>query len=151
MWILRTAPVSERTLIRIKVGFQLLMVLPGLGIALALLIVALEMSAAEAALLCAFSVVLEIALALFGGWIGLALARPDIDEAAVIKRSLLSFLSMFAPMAAVAALAGLSWWIAADMGMMAMVGMTTALLAAAGIVFGALLRVQGPRLLRRLG
>ena len=151
LWILRTAPLNEKTLILVKVGFQLLLAVPCIALAVVCLAMALSLTAAEIAMLCLFCAALEGMHALMGGWAGLALARPEMDETAVLKRSMLSFVSMFGPMAIVGCAAALAWWIGSGWGMTVVVGIVTAVLAMAAIVFGALLRIKGPEMVRKMG
>lgn len=151
IWIVRAAPVSEKVQICVKIGFQLLLETPCVLWMIACLSLALELSAEEIALLCLFSAALEGMLAAFGGWVGLWLARPEMDETAVVKRSLMSFVSMFGPMAVIGGASVLSWALCSSMGMYAVVGLTVALLIAVGAAFGVLLIKKGPERLRSMG
>lgn len=151
LWILRTAPVSEAKVIGVKVGFQLMLALPCIAVAIVCLSLALRLSAAEVALLCLFCAVEEGMLALMGGWVGLWLAKPEVPDAVVVKQSLLSFVSMFGPIVLMAGVAALSWGLCSSMGMLAIVGAATAMTAAIGAAFSVLLVKKGPQRLQKMG
>ena len=110
LWVLREAPVTTRTLLRIKTGFELMAVLP--SIALTMVCVALSglLSATECLTLAVFALVFAVGHAAFGMLMGLRFARLDApNEAVVIKRSLLGFLAVFVPMFELVVAGVLGW------------------------------------------
>lgn len=152
LWLLREAPVRERTLIWVKTLFQMAVALPCILISMVCLGLAFGLSAGDAALMIAFALVFEVGHACLGTLLGLLFARPDLDDAAILKRSLISFLSSFGPMALLGLLAAGVWLLASKFAltlmaaMACMVGMLTAL----SILAAALLLAKGPNLVRRL-
>ena len=109
LWVLMEAPVSTRALIAVKTGFQLLVTLPFIVAAVVCVALSGLLTPGGCLLALAFGLLFEAGHAAFGMLVGLRFARLDApNDAAIIKRSLLVFLSLFCPMAmlAVAALAG---------------------------------------------
>lgn len=150
LWLLRESPVSERLLIGIKTGFQLALALPCILISAACLCLALNLDALQTLTLVAFAVVFEVGDACFGSLVGLNFARTDLDDTSILKRSLLSFLSVFAPMALLGLLGVAAWLIWTRAGMAVAVGTVFALTAAFALACWILLRAKGAQMLRKL-
>ena len=152
LWVLLEAPVSTRALIAVKTGFQALVTLPFIIVAVVCVALTGLLTPGGCLMALTFGLLFEAGHAAFGMLMGLRFARLDApNDAAVIKRSLLVFLSMFGPMAmlAVAALAGwglsrlLTAW--SVWRCFAVSAMTFAALFA--VVSGALLLKNGEKLL----
>ena len=112
LWILREAPVESRALLALKTGFQLMVALPCIVIALACLALSGLFTPGQWLMIAGFSLLFELGHAAFGMLVGLRFARLDAaNEAQVIKRSFLGFLSVFAPMAALAAACAAGYFI----------------------------------------
>lgn len=110
LWILREAPMSERMLISIKTNFQMLVALPCILICMICVILSGALSLERCLILTVFSLLFEVGHANFGMLMGLVFARLDAsNESAVIKRSMLAYLSIFAPMAILGVAALLGW------------------------------------------
>ena len=150
LWLLKEAPVTERTLIAIKTWFQVAIALPCILIGCLCLSFALEMTAVQTLILLAFSVAFEIGHAYFGMLIGLIFARTDLDDAAILKRSLLSFLSTFGAMAALGLVGVASWQVWAHFDPAAGMASALGLVLLLSLTCGILLRAKGAALLRKL-
>lgn len=152
LWLLREAPVGERTLIGVKTLFQLAVTLPCILISALCLGLALELSAAKILFLAAVALAFEVGHACLGTLLGLIFARPDLDDAAILKRSLLSFLSTFGPMALLGLLAAGVGLLAGEMGwtLTAATACGAGVLAALAVLCAALLAAKGPGLVKRL-
>ena len=150
LWILMEAPVSERTVIGVKTNFQLLFTLPFILAGSVVLGIGLKLDLRSTVQLTAFGLLFEYLAANFGMLLGLVFARPELDDVVVIKRSLLSFLAVFAPMILAAAIGAAGWlvWTAVDLdrAVLAVLGLTAAL----ALVCRMLVRTKGPKLLRQL-
>jgi len=150
LWLLQSAPIDERRLLGIKTGFQIGLAAPFIIISSVLLGIALKLSSAETLMLLAFGLLFECFDAVLDMLLGLWFARPELDDAAIIKRSLLSFLANFLPMIFLGLVGVLVWQLWVRVGMAAaMMGMYVALAAALGIC-SALLHRKGPQLFRSL-
>ncbi len=150
LWILRTAPVGEGTLLGVKVGFQLLLTLPCALVATACLSWALALPLWQGGLLLLAMAAFCVASACFGMMMGLTFPKLDAaNEALVIKQSMAVTLAMFVPLGALV-LAGLAYWL----GGLASPEMALVLPAALLVVLAALcwlwLARRGKVLLRRL-
>lgn len=149
-WILREAPLKEGVLIGAKVGFQLLLTLPCTAISAACISAALGLPLWQGAVLLVF-------LWLFAGWhaafgmlMGLCFPQMEaVNETVLIKQSLAVVLSMFIPMAALAA-AGVLYWLFGRLAGFAGLLLPIALVAALLAVCAILLIRRGPAMLRAL-
>lgn len=107
LWLLREAPVSGGRLIWVKTGFQILLSVPCALAAAVCLWAAAALPFRQGVVLAVFAVVFAIGQACFGMLMGLTFPKLDaVNDAVVIKQSMASLLSMFVPMAALAAAAG---------------------------------------------
>ena len=79
LWLLRSAPVSEQLLIRVKTWFEVLVSLPCALVSAACLAIAFGMGPLQTAALLAFPIVFLIGHAYFGTLVGLAFVRTDLD------------------------------------------------------------------------
>lgn len=97
-WILREAPIREKTLLRIKVGFQLLLSIP-CTIFCGACIAGVLLTPREGICLTVIMCVFAVGQACFGMLMGLAFPKLDAaNDTMVIKQSLASLLAMFLPM-----------------------------------------------------
>lgn len=155
LWILREAPVSESTLINVKTGFQIMLLVPCILICCICLVISGALTLTEGLLLLLFSLAFEVGHACFGMLMGLIFVRLDAaNDAAIIKRSMLSFLSMFAPACILLAFFALGW-IIRDKNQMELLGRYIYASAGGGALLMALisamvLRRKGPALVRGL-
>ena len=156
LWILREAPVTARTLLAVKTGFQLIVALPCILIAMTCVALSRVLTPGQCLLTLAFGLLYELGHAAFGMLIGLRFAKLDAaNEAQVIKQSMLSFLSMFAPMASLAVACGLGWLasrvIPGTSALEAIVGAMVIFAALFAAGSHALLLKKGEKLLAALG
>ena len=151
LWILRAAPVGERTLLRVKTWFEVLVALPLSLAGCACLAFAFRLRPLETAALLAFPAVFLIGHAHFGTLVGLAFIRTDLDDSAIVKRSLLSFLATFGPLAALAAGGAGVWLLWTRAGAAAAMGFGLAFTAALTAVCVAAVHAKGPAMLRKAG
>lgn len=150
LWILREAPVGEKSLLWIKTGFQLLLAVPCTVIAGVCLTIALELSPGEGALLLLATLLFDLGHAVFGMLIGLAFPKLDaVNETVVVKQSLAVVLGMFVPMAAVG-LCALLYWLGGLIAPAAALALPLVLLAALTAVCALILAKRGPAMLRAL-
>lgn len=149
LWILREAPLREGVLIGVKVGFQLLLTLPCTAISAVCISLSLGFSFLQGAVLLLVLWLFAAWHAVFGMLMGLCFPQLGaVNETVLIKQSLAVVLSMFIPMAALAAAGGLYWLLgqAGIAGMLAPIALFALLLA----VCAAILIRRGPAMLRAL-
>ena len=150
LWILREAPVDEKSLLWIKVGFQLLLSVPCTVVAGVCLTIALELPLWEGAVMMLATLLFDGAHAVFGMLVGLCFPKLDaVNETVVVKQSLATFLGMFVPMAALLACGLLYWLGGMANGTLALV-LPVALLAALAAACGLILAKRGPAMLKAL-
>lgn len=150
LWILREAPVGESTLLWIKTCFQLLLSVPCTVIAGVCLTIALQLSAADGAVLMGAMLLFDLAHAAFGMLVGLAFPKLDaVNETVVVKQSLAVCLGMFVPMAALGVCA-LLYWLGGMVSAALALALPLALLAAWAAVCALILIKKGPAMLRAL-
>ncbi len=150
LWILREAPVREKTLLWVKTRFQLLLTLPCTIIAAACLTWALALPAWQGGLLLLAIGAFCVGSACFGMMMGLTFPKLDAaNEALVIKQSMSVTLAMFVPMGALA-LAGVACWLGSMLSPEAMLLLPTALLVILAVLCWLWLENRGPALLKRL-
>ena len=150
LWILRTAPIGERALLRVKTWFEVIIALPGTLVGCACFALAFALSPLETAALLAFPAVFLIGHAHFGTLVGLAFIRTDLDDSAIIKRSLLSFLSTFGPLAALVGIGVGVWQLWLHLGAAAAMGIGFAAVAALSVACIAAVHAKGPAMLQRI-
>lgn len=150
LWILREAPVDEASLLWIKTGFELLLSAPCTVIAGVCLTIALQLSAADGAVLIGAMLLFCVGHAAFGMLMGLTFPKLDaVNETVVVKQSLASTLGMFVPMAVVGVCA-LLYWLGGMLAPWAALVLPLALLAALTAVCALILVKKGPAMLRAL-
>ena len=150
LWILREAPVGGRALLGLKTGFELLFSVPCTVIAGVCLIIALELSPLEGAVLLLETLLFCTAHAAFGMFIGLAFPKLDaVNETVVVKQSLAVVLGMLVPMTALGVCALLYWLGSMVSPVLAML-LPPALLAVLALVSVVVLAKRGPAMLRAL-
>lgn len=150
LWILREAPVDEASLLWIKTGFELLLSAPCTVIAGVCLTIALQLSAADGAVLIGAMLLFCVGHAAFGMLMGLTFPKLDaVNETVVVKQSLASTLGMFVPMAVVGVCA-LLYWLGGMLAPWAALALPLALLAALTAVCALILVKKGPAMLRAL-
>ena len=150
LWILREAPVGGRALLGLKTGFELLFSVPCTVIAGVCLIIALELSPLEGAVLLLETLLFCAAHAAFGMFIGLAFPKLDaVNETVVVKQSLAVVLGMLVPMTALGVCALLYWLGSMVSPVLAML-LPPALLAVLALVSVVVLAKRGPAMLRAL-
>lgn len=150
LWILKEAPVGERTLLGLKTGFELLFSVPCTVIAGVCLILALELSPLEGAALLLAALLFCGAHAVFGMFIGLTFPKLDaVNETVVVKQSLAVVLGMFVPMGLLGLCALLYWLGGMVNGALAMALPLAALAAFMGAC-ALILGKRGPAMLRSL-
>lgn len=150
LWLLRSAPVSEQLLIRVKTWFEVLVSLPCALVSAACLAIAFGMGPLQTAALLAFPIVFLIGHAYFGTLVGLAFVRTDLDDAAILKRSLLSFLSTFGPLVLLVGVGVGVWQLMSLLAIAAALGIGFAFLAALSIVCAIAVHAKGPEMLRKI-
>ena len=150
LWILREAPVGERTLLGLKTGFELMFSIPCTVIAGVCLTIALELSPLEGAVLLLTALLFCAAHAAFGMLVGLAFPKLDaVNETVVVKQSLAVILGMFVPMAALGVCA-LLYWLGGMLVEWAALALPVAVLAVLAAVCTVMLAKRGPAMLRAL-
>ncbi len=150
LWILREAPVDEASLLWIKTGFELLLSVPCTVIAGVCLIIALQLPAADGAVLLGAMLLFCVGHAAFGMLMGLAFPKLDaVNETVVVKQSLAVTLDIFVPMAAMGACA-LLYWLGGRLSAWAATALPLVLLAALTAVCALILVKKGPAMLRAL-
>ena len=108
LWLLLAAPVSIPTLLAAKAAFQLLLVLPCLGLCVACLTPALGLGGGQALLLLAVTGAFALCCAPVGLWCNLLFPRLDApNDTVVVKQSLSALLGTTVPMLLAALAAGL--------------------------------------------
>lgn len=115
LWILKASPVRTSTILGVKLGFQYLVAMPCILIAVPIFAFAFGMSGMDMLTLLVFAVSFEIGVGCFGMLMGLYFAKLDCDDRYIVKSSLLTFLSMFAPMI-ILLLGGLAIWLIGRIG-----------------------------------
>lgn len=143
LWILKEAPVSAGDLLAAKAGFQLLLTVPCIFIAVLGFAWGFRLHPVQ---WCAL-LVLGMAYAMFTSLLGLAvnLLFPKLDainDMVVVKQSMAAVVSVFGGMAAVMALAGL-YWLASGAGELAGLGACILALLAGCAVLLVWFRVRG--------
>lgn len=147
-WILREAPVKEKTLLWVKVGFQLLLSIPCTLAASLCFCAALSLPAWQWVVLFVTMVLFALWQAVFGLLMGLAFPKLDAaNETVVIKQSLSVLLAMFVPMVALL-VGGLLWWLGCGISGVPVLPMVWFGVLAA--VCGGILAKKGPQILRTL-
>lgn len=150
LWILREAPVGEKSLLWIKTGFQLLLAVPCTLIAGVCLSIALGLSPGEVAFLLLATLLFDLAHAAFGTLIGLTFPKLDaVNETVVVKQSMAVMLGMFVPMAALGVCA-LLYWLGGLIAPAAALALPLGLLAACTAACALILAKRGPAMLRAL-
>ncbi len=150
LWILREAPVGERSLLWIKTGFQLLLTVPCTVIAGVCLTIALELPPLEGAVLLLVELLFCAVHAAFGTLIGLTFPKLDaVNETVVVKQSLAVMLGTFVPMAVLGVCALLYWLGGMVSGALAL-ALPLVLLAALAAACALILLNKGPAMLRAL-
>lgn len=150
LWILREAPVDERSLLWIKTGFELLLSLPCTVIGGVCLIIALQLTAPEGALLIFSMALFAGCHAAFGMLMGLTFPKLDaVNETVVVKQSLAVMLDMFVPMG-VLGLCALLYWLGGRMAPALALALPLALLAVFTGVCVLILVKKGPAMLKAL-
>ena len=133
LWILREAPVDEKSLLWIKTGFELLLSLPCTVVGGVCLAIALRLSVPDGAVL-----------------LGLAFPKLDaVNETVVVKQGMAVVLDMFVPMA-VLGVCALLYWLGGMIAPAAALALPIALLAVLTAVCTLLLAKKGPAMLRAL-
>ena len=150
LWILRETPISDHTLLWVKVGFQLLLTLPCTVIAGLCLSIALGFQLWQGAVLLIATLLFAVGHAMFGMLMGLTFPKLDaVNETVVIKQSLATTLAMFVPMAVLAAAGGL-YWLGSQISGWAAFAFSILLLVLLTAVCAAILSKRGPTMLRAL-
>ena len=150
LWILREAPVNEASLLWIKTGFELLLSVPCTVVAGVCLTIALQLSAADGAVLLLAALLFSVGHAAFGMLMGLAFPKLDaVNETVVVKQSMAVTLGMFVPMAALG-VCGLLYWLGGLIAPWAATALPLTLLAALTAVCALILVKKGPAMLRAL-
>lgn len=150
LWILREAPVNENTLVWIKTGFQLMLSLPCTLIASVCLTIALALPLWQGVVLFVSMALFAVGQACFGMLMGLTFPKLDAaNETVVVKQSMSVMLTMFVPMAALAA-CGLLYWLGGWMAPALALALPVVLLAVLAAVCVGLLQARGPAMVRNL-
>ena len=150
LWILREAPVDERTLLWAKVGFQLLLTVPCTVAAGACIAAAAGLPVWEGAALVLALTLFDVGHAAFGLLMGLCFPKLDaVNETVVVKQSLSVFLGAFVPMGALA-LCGALYWLGGMLAAWAALILPVVLLAALAAACVLILSKRGPAMLRTL-
>ena len=150
LWILREAPVGEKSLLWIKVCFQLLLSVPCTVVAGVCIAIAIQLPLWEGAVLLLAMLLFDVAHAAFGMLVGLAFPKLDaVNETVVVKQSLAVFLGMLVPMAALG-LCALLYWLGGMAAGWAALALPMALLAVLAGVCVLILVKKGPAMLRAL-
>lgn len=150
LWILKASPVRTSTILGVKWGFQYLIAMPCILIAVPIFAFVFKMNGMDMLTLLVFAVSFEIGVGCFGMLMGLYFAKLDCDDRYIVKTSLLTFLSMFAPMI-ILLLGGLLIWLIGKIGSVS-VGIFAALALTvlfAGISAAVLVK-QGEKLFNNL-
>ena len=149
-WILREAPLAEETLLWVKTGFQLMLSLPCTLIASVCLAAAVKLPVWQGAVLFGMMAVFAVGHASFGMLMGLTFPRLDAaNDTVVIKQSMAVVLTMFIPMAALAAAGGL-YWLGSRVSEGLALALPVALLLLLAGVCVCVLTKKGPAMLRAL-
>lgn len=150
LWILREAPVEEKTLVWVKTGFQLLLTLPCTLIASVCLSFALVLPLWQGVVLLVSTALFALGQACFGTLMGLTFPKLDAaNETVVVKQSLAVVLAMIVPMAALL----LCWplyWLGGLFNPMAALLLPIVLIGVLTVVCAALLAKRGPEMVREL-
>ena len=150
LWILREAPVDEKTLLWVKTGFELLLSVPCTVTAGMCLTIALQLSVADGAVLVGTMLLFCVGHAAFGMLMGLTFPKLDaVNETVVVKQGMASTLDMFVPMAALGVCA-LLYWLGGMIAPWAALALPLVLLAALAAVCVLILVKKGPAMLRAL-
>lgn len=150
LWILREAPMQERDLIWIKVGFQLMLTLPCTVISGVCISIAMKLPLWQAAALLIAACIFAVGQAAFGMFVGLCFPKLDaVNETVVIKQSLAATLSVFIPMVVLGA-AGLLYWLGGMIAAWAAPVLPGGLFVLLTAVCIAVLAKRGPAMLQAL-
>lgn len=150
LWILREAPVDEKSLLWIKTGFELLLSVPCTAIAGVCLTIALQLSVANGAVLVGAMLLFCVGHAAFGMLMGLAFPKLDaVNETVVVKQGMAILLDMFVPMA-VLGVCALLYWLGGMVSAAVALALPIALLAALAAVCAVILARRGPTMLKAL-
>ena len=150
LWILREAPVDERSLLWVKVGFQLLLTLPCTVFAGTCIAAAVSLPVWEGAALVSLLALFSVGHAAFGMLMGLCFPKLDaVNETVVVKQSLAVVLGIFVPMAALG-VCGVLYWLGSMLSGWAALALPAALLAGLTAACVLLLDKRGPAMLRAL-
>ena len=150
LWILREAPVDERSLLWVKTGFELLLSVPCTVIAGVCLTIALQLSAADAAVLLGAMLLFCVGHAAFGMLMGLTFPKLDaVNETVVVKQGMASMLDMFVPMA-VLGVCALLYWLGGMLAEWAALALPVVLVLALTAACVVILARRGPEMLKAL-
>lgn len=150
LWVLKSAPIRTNAILGVKLGFQYLIAVPCILITVPIFAFVFKMNGMDMLTLLVFAVSFEIGVGCFGMLMGLYFAKLDCDDRYIVKTSLLTFLSMFAPMI-ILLLGGLLIWLIGKIGSIS-VGIFAALALTvlfAGISAAVLVK-QGEKLFNNL-
>lgn len=150
LWILREAPVDEKSLLWIKTGFELLLSVPCTVIAGVCLTIALQLSVADGVVLMGAMLLFCVGHAAFGMLMGLTFPKMDaVNETVVVKQGMAILLDMFVPMA-VLGVCALLYWLGGMIAPAAALALPLVLLAALTAACVLILVKKGPAMLRAL-
>jgi len=150
LWILRESPITESSLLWIKVGFQLLLTMPCTVIAGVCISIALRFSLWQGTALLLAALLFAVGHAVFGMLMGLCFPKLDaVNETVVVKQSLAVTLAMFVPMA-VLGIAAWLYWLGSRMAQWAAIALPILLFALFAAVCAAVLARRGPAMLQKL-
>ncbi len=150
LWILREAPVDEKSLLWFKTGFELMFTIPCTVIAGVCIAIALSMPLWEGGVLILATLLFCVGHAAFGMLVGLTFPKLDaVNETVVVKQSLAVMLGIFVPMA-VLGVCALLYWLGGMLADWAALALPVALLAALTLVCTLILAKRGPAMLRAL-
>ena len=150
LWILREAPVDEKSLLWIKTGFELLLSVPCTVIAGVCLTIALQLSVADGVVLMGAMLLFCVGHAAFGMLMGLTFPKMDaVNETVVVKQGMAILLDMFVPMA-VLGVCALLYWLGGMIAPAAALALPLVLLAALAAACVLILAKKGPAMLRAL-
>lgn len=145
-WILKEAPVSAGTLFLVKIGFQLLLVIPCLLVSTLCLGLVLSLPPLELLLVflgCGF---FALCNALVGIYINLCFPKLDaVNDAVVVKQSASVMISTFGSMIVVLATAGIYVLTAKVLGELGVLSLFAVLFAVVSLILVRLLSTSGLR------
>ncbi|MEE1200976.1 MAG: hypothetical protein U0L09_10020 [Christensenellales bacterium] len=150
IWILRQSPLSERMLISVKTGFELMIGAPFTLTGVICAGIACGIGLAEWIWLGIYLVTFMILHATFGTLMGLVFVRLDGDDTAILKRSLSGVLSVFVPIVLLLIMAAIGILLLMRLSPVWVVALLYAVLAALTVVCTWLLYTVGPKILKHL-